>query len=123
MDSNVGDSIREPHVALHECDYRFALHHSVSFRWQWLALFLREWLRPQSQQVWSLLCGAEPIDTVLLGGFGKFDPIKKALATQKARQVLLAASMAEEIQELEPIRSVDDATYRRQGEFLPPPAA
>ena len=24
MDSNVGDSIREPHVALHGCDYRFA---------------------------------------------------------------------------------------------------
>ena len=26
MDSNVGDSIREPRVALHGCDYRFALH-------------------------------------------------------------------------------------------------
>jgi hypothetical protein len=25
MHSNVGDSIREPRVALHECDYRFAV--------------------------------------------------------------------------------------------------
>jgi hypothetical protein len=66
MDSNVGDSIRELHVALHGCVNRFALRRPVLMTWVWAYLTYQRSVRiltPERlslQDVASLSDAAQP---------------------------------------------------------------